>query len=79
MLTISVDEDASTITIDGATIEGFPYENKLCPTCDRQTYYYDHYDAIFCPECNAWLESRCNDPQCSYCPNRPAQPLPLGP
>lgn len=38
--------------------------------------YYEDFDAYFCAQCNNWTESKCSDPDCTYCPNRPEKPLP---
>ena len=49
---------------------------KPCSTCESNFIYYDEFDTYFCPECNCWTESKCSDPNCFYCPNRPETPLP---
>ena len=36
----------------------------------------DGYDADYCVECNEWLTSKCGDPTCMYCADRPERPLP---
>ncbi len=36
----------------------------------------DGYDAQYCVDCNEWLTSKCSDPQCMYCADRPDRPLP---
>lgn len=64
------------VTIDGFEFYGQIEENKYCSTCKANLVYYDDYDAYFCPNCNHWAESTCQDPHCKYCPNRPKQPLP---
>jgi hypothetical protein len=70
-------EDAGgRVLIDGYVIDGFVDDETHCRTCGGPRVYYDDYDAFFCPECNLWLESRCDDPGCSYCRNRPDKPLP---
>jgi len=77
MREVSFNEHEVTITIEGVTVYGFPYEGAFCPTCGRQGYFYETYSAVFCPDCNAWLEGPCSDPECPYCAGRPANPLPL--
>jgi hypothetical protein len=42
--------------------------------CNDTKQYSELYDAYYCPECNIWLESKCDDPECDYCPKRPDQP-----
>lgn len=71
------DQDEVTITIDGVTVYGFPYEGASCSACGQQGYYYQNHDAVFCAQCNVWLEARCRDPEYWYCTTRPANPLPL--
>ena len=29
------------------------------------------HDAAYCSNCLAWLSSKCGDPKCDYCANRP--------
>ena len=42
--------------------------------------YSEEYDAYYCTYCNKWLEDKCDDPTCEYCPTRPEQPIQkLGP
>ena len=41
--------------------------------CEKD--YSEEYDAYFCGTCNKWLEDKCNDPECEYCPARPATPM----
>lgn len=36
--------------------------------------YSDEFDAYYDDETNEWLESKCDDPTCEYCPNRPEKP-----
>lgn len=37
--------------------------------------YSEQYDAYYDSETNEWLESKCDDPNCEYCVNRPEHPL----
>ena len=37
--------------------------------------YSEKYDAYYDDETNEWLESKCDDPTCEFCVNRPARPL----
>lgn len=51
---------------------------EACPVCKNPTEYSVRWDAIFCPECNFWLEKECNHeyPECHFgCVNRPEKPL----
>jgi len=42
--------------------------------CGSKKKHSDQYDAYYCASCNEWLESKCDDPTCEYCTNRPARP-----
>ena len=42
--------------------------------CNSKKKFSDQYDAYYCASCNEWLESKCDDPECEYCPNRPDTP-----
>ena len=33
--------------------------------------YSEEYDAYYIVETGEWLESKCDDPTCEFCPNRP--------
>jgi len=37
--------------------------------------YSERYDAYYCSFCNEWLDPKCIDPECFFCPNRPDRPL----
>ena len=37
--------------------------------------YSEQYDAYYSDTHNEWLDSKCDDPECEYCPNRPERPL----
>jgi hypothetical protein len=37
--------------------------------------YDEQYDAYYNPQTNEWVESKCDDPTCEYCVNRPERPL----
>lgn len=64
------------VNIDGFEICGHIDQEQSCSTCKNHLIYHEDFDAYFCPACNHWLESKCNDPSCMYCPNRPETPLP---
>ncbi|MBB4826321.1 hypothetical protein HNO89_003580 [Sporosarcina luteola] len=63
------------VTIGDFELYGQIEEEKYCSTCNFNLIYYDDFDTYFCPKCNNWLESKCNDPNCKYCCNRPEKPL----
>jgi hypothetical protein len=55
---------------------------RPCPSCGTQPVRSDRHDAYYCPQCDAWLESRCEDensggdyvPPCEFCRYRPEKP-----
>jgi len=47
---------------------------RACEKCVRDLLYCEAHDAYFCPGCDQWLEKRCGDLDCSFCPERPEQP-----
>ncbi|MCK5021020.1 MAG: hypothetical protein KAS32_28675 [Candidatus Peribacteraceae bacterium] len=45
--------------------------------CDEHkypTHYNEDHDTYYCPECDVWLETTCDDPDCEYCATRPSKP-----
>lgn len=70
--------------IDGIVIinnfeidDGFVDEENCCMICKMNLIYYEDFDAYFCPICNRWTETKCNDSNCEYCVNRPEKPFTL--
>ena len=55
---------------------GFEERQRKCNRCGLPWEYNPDYDASFCRRCNRWLEAGCRDPNCSFCANRPAKPVP---
>ena len=51
------------------------FSDKMCPDCGQATLIqiYKH-DAWACITCNEWHDEVCDDPECSYCSNRPKTP-----
>ncbi len=47
---------------------------NFCSGCGSEVKYNNRYDAYYCELCNQWLEVKCNDPECEYCPERPNKP-----
>lgn len=47
---------------------------KKCFMCNKQSSYKPEYDAVFCNECNIWLEKKCEDLECFFCSKRPQTP-----
>ena len=43
--------------------------------CEDTKQRSEKYDAYYCVECNVWLEDKCDDPTCEFCPSRPATPV----
>ena len=63
------------VIIDDFEFYGHIEQGKFCSQCKSNLVYYDDFDTYFCPNCNSWTESTCNDPHCKYCLNRAEQPL----
>ena len=57
------------------TDEGYTSHHSHCAICHEQIIYSEQYDAYYCYGCNVWLEGKCSDPECYFCPNRPEKPL----
>ncbi len=36
--------------------------------------YNERFDAYYETDTNQWLEDKCDDPECEYCPDRPENP-----
>lgn len=77
VLIMKISEAYGKVIIDGFEFYGQLEENKFCSQCKSNLVYYDKFDTYFCPKCNSWTSSKCSDPHCKYCPNRPEYPLPL--
>lgn len=67
--------ESEELTIDDKKYNGFIADDHGCLDCNGPTIYSYDFDSIFCPECNEWKESSCEDPECEYCSNRPANPI----
>ncbi len=37
--------------------------------------HFDKHDAMYCKDCNIWLEGKCDDYLCYFCVGRPAKPI----
>lgn len=74
LIRIVEDEGAGTVTIGAMVVHGGLAETA-CDVCGATTIMDDDFDAKFCPQCDRWLESRCDDPACEYCPTRPEPPM----
>lgn len=72
-----MEETDYSVIIDGYEVNGWIEENQKCKMCKFNFVYHEMYDAYFCPNCNEWAESKCNDKNCKYCANRPHHPLPI--
>jgi len=55
---------------------GFRQRREFCNRCGQRLERSEEHDAYFCRRCNRWTESRCEQPGCISCSNRPARPLP---
>lgn len=72
---MEITERNGKVTIDDIEFYGGIQQESHCTTCKSNLIYYDRFDSYFCPKCNRWTESKCDDPHCRYCPNRPEKPL----
>jgi len=72
---MKIKEVDSKVIIDDFEFYGQIEQEKYCPKCNFNLVYYDDFDTYFCPKCNSWSESKCSDPSCKYCTNRPEKPL----
>jgi len=45
-----------------------------CAECKGLLFYFYKYDALCCPRCNIWHDSKCSDVNCEFCANRPETP-----
>lgn len=42
---------------------------EVCKHEEKQ--HSERHDAYFCRKCGEWLESKCKDPDCEFCKDRP--------
>ncbi|MEY2373482.1 MULTISPECIES: hypothetical protein [Lysinibacillus] len=71
---MKITEGYGKVMIDDFEFYGEIKQDK-CSKCNYNLVYYDDFDSYFCPNCNSWTESKCSDPTCKYCSNRPETPL----
>lgn len=55
--------------------EEFIINCKKCGTKGSYSWWDDGYDAYFCKQCNEWIDSKCSDPECEFCKDRPERPM----
>ena len=55
---------------------GYAQRREYCNRCGQRTEMNPDYDALYCGRCNRWIESKCGDPCCEFCSNRPECPMP---
>jgi hypothetical protein len=48
--------------------------SKQCEQCGTNILYCDRHDAYFCSTRDAWAETACSGPSCTYCLGRPNAP-----
>ena len=73
---MKIKEVDGKVIIDDFEFYGRIEQETYCSKCKFHIIYYADFDAYFCPKCNSWIESACNDPACRYCCDRPERPLP---
>jgi len=59
---------------DGKWLKFGSITGVKCKYCHINLFYFYKYDAVCCPRCNIWTETKCNDPNCEFCKNRPESP-----
>lgn len=72
-------DDGSHLLIDGCILlKAYLPENQAvkCHHCQTSAIYHEDFDSYICVYCNEWLEKKCGDAECEYCPSRPDSPLP---
>lgn len=42
--------------------------------CESTKKLCTKHDAYYCESCDAWLETKCTDPDCEFCYTRPERP-----
>jgi hypothetical protein len=47
---------------------------KHCFVCGEPSTHNEKYDAYYCKPCDIWLEFKCMDLGCGFCPDRPEKP-----
>lgn len=72
---MKIEEKFGKVIIDRFEFYGQIEERKFCSVCKFNLVYYDAFDTYFCPKCNNWTESKCVEPNCKCCSNRPEKPL----
>ena len=66
--------DCTIIMDHGVVIEGWT-TSRRCRSCGSRGIYYLDYGAVFCPQCNDWLDRQCASPECWQGLIRPERPL----
>lgn len=51
-------------------------EKAISCKCGEPPLYNAEFDAYYCDPCNKWLEPKCGDQDCKFCPPRPKYPKP---
>lgn len=72
---IREDKKRGIVILCGKWRIGGQIMEKICEVCGYPIVYFDKYDSEFCPNCNEWLTSGCDDPECCYCAKRPTTPF----
>lgn len=49
-------------------------DRAQCSTCSSFLRYQERFDAVYCPACDEWQETKCGDPRCRFCSERPRRP-----
>ena len=66
------DKAQGVVFVDDVRVWGFV---QSFPTpCGHPNIYSERWDAHFCPVDDRWVEKKCGDPKCMFCPGRPDRP-----
>lgn len=50
------------------------YTSNQCKICNSLLLFVFSHDALCCPNCNEWIDQKCEDPDCVFCSTRPDTP-----
>ncbi len=50
------------------------HKNFTCGHGKENLMRDEKHDAYFCKACDEWIEKKCSDKTCEFCPTRPDKP-----
>lgn len=63
------------ININGKVTSYYLEKQHKC--AKHNLKYNKKYEAVYCADCNEWIDPKCSDMKCKFCNNRPEKPLNL--